>query len=147
MRRSGPGNIAPRQAPERPILESDLKDNISVRFEDMLIAVKEVGSLTGGRDIEKIVISLNNLFPGDSNKIMNILFRLRALEKLIDHPSMKNWVLQVENQGPEEPVMVSLPVLKAAAQHPLEPSEDETTFNPESFFALVLQLADEEGRA
>ncbi|MFH1136814.1 MAG: hypothetical protein V1816_12115 [Pseudomonadota bacterium] len=118
-----------------------------IPFEDMLTAVKEVGALAGPRDIEKIVIRLNKLFPGDSQKIMGILFRLRALEKLIDHPGMRGWVLTGEIPGDAEPILVSAPVLKAAAIHPLNSSEEDAAFDPQTFFSLVLQLTEEEGRA
>ena len=75
--------------------------------------------------------------------LMAIQFRMEALARLRDHPSYRAWSIK---SGTPESHYIHGDLIEAAARAPLDITGRVASFEPKSFFDLVLAISEARGR-
>jgi len=78
-----------------------------------------------------------------SDLLMAIQFRLEALARLQDQPSYRAWPMNSTTPGMQ---YVHADIVAAAANAPLLMTGRVASFEPQSFFKLVLESSEARGR-
>lgn len=110
----------------------------SLSKEEMFKFAEEAGLLDPEeRDFEGHVITAARVFEGDADKILSVMFRMRALARLVTE-GIPGWT---KPEQPDGAVMTHGALFVAAGVEPLTESGGEVAFDREKMLRRVFQLA------
>lgn len=127
------------------MITEDELNKIHITIEDLLFVSEQVQKLPKkDRDLEGRTHLMVRLFKGEPDKSMAIEYRLTAMSELITSGSLPHWALPVDESGATN---IAEPVWFAATTETLIFEKYRVYFEPSSFIARVLALAEPEGNA
>ena len=93
---------------------------------------------SGNSDVMAYAAAARDLARNDPDKMEALMFRLRAVLRFVAEEEAP----RLDNSIPDGSVLVPEEIFKAAAVHPLSMRDDRPGFDPKTFLARVLDLAD-----
>ncbi len=113
-------------------------DDRTDRTARTMAVMRAFGLLTGKEDNEKLKLI---------EKVTCVEVRLEAMSRLVGSGILDKWTMESDERGAE---FISGAVIRAAAEVPLlggGKRSDPSHFEPDTFLAKVLELAEQEGSA
>lgn len=90
--------------------------------------------------VEGSVIIASQVFNGDGDKVLSLMFRMQALNRLVSE-GMPGWIIDPEE--PNDPAIINGAVFAATGVEPLIEEDGDIAFDREKFLRRVFQLAKE----